>query len=192
MNADPTTPPRFALTSRLLHWGMAVMVVAQLFLGVAMVASLDAYHLLRTVHMPLGFAILVLVVVRIGNRLRHPPPPFPTTMRPLERRVATASEYLLYALLVIQPLTGWAMLSAGGYPIAPYGPLHLPGIAPHDPGLYALLRQSHTALAYLLFAAFTAHMCAVVFHTLALRDRTLDRMALWRGRRERDDRIRVE
>jgi cytochrome b561 len=188
MNADPTTPERFALTSRLLHWGMAVMVVAQLFLGVAMVASLDAYHLLRTVHMPLGFAVLVLVVIRIGNRLRHTPPPFPATMRPLERRVATASEYLLYALLLIQPLTGWAMLSAGGYPIVS-GPLHLPGIAPHDPVLYALLRQSHTALAYLLFAAFTAHMCAVVFHTLALRDRTLDRMALWRRRSESRDTI---
>ena len=29
-----------------------------------------------------------------------------------ERRVATWSEYLLYALLLAQPLVGWAMLSA--------------------------------------------------------------------------------
>ncbi len=33
--------------------------------------------------------------------------------------------------------------------------------------------------AFLLFLTFTAHVCAVLFHTLGLRDRLLDRMALW-------------
>ncbi|MGH3803520.1 MAG: hypothetical protein ACRDTD_26000, partial [Pseudonocardiaceae bacterium] len=51
------------------------------------------------------------------------------------------------------------------------------------PDLYAVLRQSHTVLAYLLFAAFTAHLCAVLFHTFVLRDRILGRMAM--GRRPR-------
>jgi cytochrome b561 len=45
--------------------------------------------------------------------------------------------------------------------------------------LYAVLRQSHTILAYLLFATFLAHLSAVLFHTLIVRDRLLDRMALW-------------
>ena len=31
----------------------------------------------------------------------------------------------------------------------------------------------------LLFLTFTAHMTAVLFHTLVLRDRLIDRMALW-------------
>ena len=33
--------------------------------------------------------------------------------------------------------------------------------------------------AFLLFLTFTAHVCAVLFHTLVLRDRLLDRMAVW-------------
>jgi cytochrome b561 len=41
------------------------------------------------------------------------------------------------------------------------------------------LRQSHTILAFLLFATFLAHLSAVLFHTLIVRDRLLDRMALW-------------
>ncbi|MFC9355727.1 cytochrome b [Rhodococcus sp. NPDC057014] len=176
-------PTRYAFTSRLLHWAMAILVIAQLFLGVAMVASLDAYHLLRTVHQPLGFAILVLAVVRIGNRIVHRPPPLPTGMRPAERMVATGSEYLLYGLLVLQPVTGWAMLSAGGFPIVLTAQLSLPAIAPRDPDLYSVLRQSHTVLGYLLFAAFTAHLCAVLFHTFVLRDRILGRMTM--GRRPR-------
>lgn len=180
MNDKPIDrPAQFALPSRLLHWTMAALVIAQLFIGATMVASLADYDLLRAIHRPLGIVILIFVVIRIGNRLLHRPPPFLSTMRPLERRVAKGSEYLLYALLLIQPLVGWAMLSAAGSPIVLYGQLHLPGIAPHNTSVYAILRHSHTILAYLLFLTFTAHMCAVLFHTLVLRDRLLDRMALW-------------
>ncbi len=59
-----------------------------------------------------------------------------------ERKVATYSEYLLYALLLAQPLVGWAMLSAADSPITILGPLHLPGIAPHGIALYAFLRTT--------------------------------------------------
>src|SRR5258708_8404198 len=96
----------------------------------------------------------------------------------LERFVATASERLLYTLMFALPLVGWGMLSAGHYPIVMYGPLHLPPILPANPALYAVLRQAHTLLAYLLFMTFLAHLCAVLFHTLILRDRLLKRMAL--------------
>jgi len=172
-------PGRFTLLSRLLHWSMAAMVITQLLLGVTMVASLSYYPLLLAIHRPLGIAILVFAVVRLVNRLTHHPPPFLATMSRMERKIATWSERLLYALLLLQPLVGWAMLSAARYPIILYGPLHLPGITPHNITLYAVLRISHSILAFLLFLTFTAHMSAVLFHTLVLRDRLIDRMALW-------------
>jgi cytochrome b561 len=187
VSTDTTTAPaRFTLLSRLLHWSMAAMVIAQLFIGVTMIASLAYYPLLLAIHRPVGVAILAFAVVRLVNRLTHHPPPFLATMGPLERRVATWSERLLYALLLAQPLVGWLMLSAARFPIVLYGPLHLPGIAPHNITLYAVLRFSHTVLAFLLFLTFTAHVCAVLFHTLVLRDRLIDRMALWPTRSRRD------
>jgi cytochrome b561 len=177
---ETTTPPaRFALPSRILHWLMAPMVIAQLLIGVTMIASLSYYPLLLAIHRPLGMLILVFAVVRLANRLTHRLPPFLATMSRAERRVATWSEYLLYALLLIQPLIGWAMLSAARYPIILWGPVRLPGIAPHDIDIYAVLRQCHSVFAFLLFATFTAHVCAVLFHTLVLRDRLIDRMAVW-------------
>jgi len=93
--------------------------------------------------------------------------------------VATASEKLLYTLMFALPLVGWGMLSAGHYPIVMFGPVHLPPILPANPALYAILRKTHTILAYLLFVTFLAHLGAVLFHTLIVRDRLLDRMALW-------------
>ena len=103
---------RFTLLSRLLHWSMAAMVITQLLLGVTMVASLSYYPLLLAIHRPLGLAILAFAVIRLLNRLTHSPPPFLATMSRLERRIASWSEYLMYALLLVQPLVGWAMLSA--------------------------------------------------------------------------------
>ena len=76
----PTQRHQFAASSRVLHWTMAAMILTMLCIGVAMVASLANYHVLVSIHRPLGIAILILVVVRFVNRQLHPLPPFPATM----------------------------------------------------------------------------------------------------------------
>src|SRR5580692_4008388 len=173
------SPTQFSLLSRVLHWLMAAMLLAMLFIGAGMVASLGNYHRLVAIHRPLGILILILAAVRLINRLCTTLPPFPPTMSSLERHIAKASEKLLYALMFALPLVGWGMLSAGHYPIVMFGPVHLPPILPANPTLYAVLRKTHTILAYLLFVTFLAHLTAVLFHTLIIRDGLLNRMALW-------------
>ena len=175
----PKPRTQFALQSRILHWLMAAMLLTMLLIGVTMVASLGDYHTLVAIHRPLGIMILILAAIRFVNRKFTKLPPFPPTMSRQERFIASSSEKLLYALMFALPLVGWGMLSAGQYPIVMFGPVHLPPILPANPSLYAVLRQSHTVLAYLLFATFLAHLSAVLFHTLIVRDRLLDRMALW-------------
>jgi cytochrome b561 len=170
---------QFAVVSRILHWIMAAMVLTMLCIGVAMVTSLANYHVLLSIHRPLGIAILFLVVVRFVNRLVNPPPPFPPTMGRMERLAATASEYTMYALMFVLPLVGWGMLSAARSPIVLYGSLHLPFILPHNAMLYAVLRKAHTVLAYFFCLTFLAHFGAVLFHTLIVRDGLLKRMAPW-------------
>jgi cytochrome b561 len=173
---------QFTGLMRFLHWLMAAMVLTMLGIGVAMVASLGDYHLLVSIHRPLGIAILILVVIRLVTRLSSTLPPFPATMSPQERLAAHASEVLLYALLFVQPLVGWAMLSAARYPIVLFGSLQLFPILPHSVMAYAVLRQAHTILAYLFFLAFVAHFGAVLFHTVIVRDGLLSRMVPWRAR----------
>src|SRR5437016_14594278 len=76
----PTRRRQFAAFSRMLHWTMAAMVLTMLCIGVAMIASLANYHVLVSIHRPLGIAILILVVVRFINRQLTTLPPFPATM----------------------------------------------------------------------------------------------------------------
>jgi len=155
------------------------MILTMLGIGVAMIVSLGDYHTLVSIHRPLGIAILLLAVVRFVNRRISQLPPFPASMSALERRAATASELAMYTLMFVLPLVGWGMLSAARYPIVLYGSVHLPFILPHSALLYAVLRKTHSVLAYLFFFTFMAHFSAILFHTLILRDGILKRMAPW-------------
>src|ERR1700747_2635987 len=73
--------------------------------------KLADYHGLVSIHRPVGILILILVVIRYVNRRFSTMPPFPVTMSSPERRIAHASEMLMYTLLFVQPLVGWGMLS---------------------------------------------------------------------------------
>jgi cytochrome b561 len=169
--------------TRLLHWLMAAMVLTMLFIGVGMVSTVSGrYHELIALHRPLGIAILVLVVVRLVNRLLNPGPPLPAHLNGLERFAAKASQVLLYGLMILMPLVGWGMLSAARYPIVLIGSVHLPPILPHDPMLYTTLRRTHTVLAYALFATFLAHFAGALMHALIYRDGVFISMAPWRRR----------
>lgn len=167
----------FALPARVLHWLMAILIVAMLFIGVGMVASVSERHAwLVGIHKPLGIAILVLVVIRLGIRLRHGTPPLPADLPPLQKLAAYASHWLLYALMLAMPLVGWAMLSAGGYPVMLGESLRLPPIFPVSTIGFAVLRHAHTWLAMLLFLTFLAHMAAALYHGLIRRDDVLASM----------------
>ena len=169
---------RFDLLSRLLHWTMAALIVAMLFVGIGMVSTISPrYHDLLSVHKSIGILVLVLVAIRLVNRLVHTVPPLPPDLPVWQRMAAKASHWILYALMFALPLVGWSMLSAGGYPIVIFGSLHLPAILPHDTATFAVLRSLHTVLAFLLFATFLAHLGAALFHRLIRRDDVLQSMA---------------
>ncbi|MEL1265319.1 cytochrome b [Pseudoxanthomonas putridarboris] len=176
------TSTRFNATARLLHWLMAVLIVAMLFIGVGMVTSVSLRPWLIDLHRPLGIALLVLAMLRLVNRLRHRPPALPASLPRWQQVAAHASHWLLYALMLAMPLIGWAMLSAGGYPVQMTASWVLPPLVGPDPTLYALLRTAHGALAYLLFATVLLHVCAALMHAWVHRDGVFASMARGAGR----------
>jgi cytochrome b561 len=170
-------PRHFNLTARVLHWSMALAILAMLFVGIGMVASLSLRPTLVSLHRPLGIAIGLLVIVRLVNRLRHRPPPLPADLPRVQVLAAKASHWLLYALMFAMPLIGWSMLSAGGYPVTMFKGFNLPPIMPHDATVYATLRGAHTWLALLLFATVLLHLAAALFHAWVRRDEVFPSMA---------------
>jgi len=161
---------QFNLLARLLHWLMAAGVLAMLFMGVAMMSSLNLRPSLLNMHQSLGLGLLVLVIIRLTNRLISGAPPLPPSVPMVQRLISGISHCLLYGLLLALPIIGWAMRSAGGWPIRLADGLLLPPIAPVNPTLYSVLRDAHGVLGWALFALVIVHISAALMHAWVLRD----------------------
>lgn len=111
------SPRHFNLTARFLHWAMAIAIMAMLFIGVAMMSSLALRPVLIDVHQPLGIAILFLALVRLTNRFCQPVPALPASIPRWQAVAAHLSHGLLYLLMVGLPVLGWAVRSAGNWPV---------------------------------------------------------------------------
>jgi cytochrome b561 len=186
MTAKPRT--HFAPALRLIHWSMAILLLAMLFIGVGMVSTTGrAYVTLLSLHRPVGIAILGLALIRLTIRLATGSPPLPDDLPPPQRFAAKASHVLLYAAMIGMPLIGWAMLSAGGYRVSLSKNIALPAILPHDLPLYALLRMSHTIIAIAFFALILLHLAAALMHGLIRRDGVLQSMTFGDARHIRSD-----
>lgn len=172
--ASPTQ--KFTVMSRMFHWLTAILIFSALLIGFTMVNWLAGYATLRVVHMSIGVLVLVVVVLRIVNRLRHHPPAWPPTVGRREGKAVIWLERTLYALILAQPLVGWAMVSATGKPVPVFGVLRLPRIAPFNIDVYSVLREAHSIMAYLLVVVIAAHVSLVLAHTTVLSDGMLRRM----------------
>jgi cytochrome b561 len=169
---------RFTPLQRLLHWVMAICILAMLFIGVGMVSTVAPTYLsLISIHKPLGIAILVLALIRLAVRLRAGAPPLPASLPEPMKLAAHLSHYVLYALMIGMPLIGWAMLSTAAYPVVLYGGIHLPAILPQSDSLHTLLWNAHFYLAFLFFALILMHLAAALFHALVRRDGVFETMA---------------
>jgi cytochrome b561 len=169
---------RFTGWQRLLHWLMAICILAMLFIGVGMVSTIKPIYLaLVSIHKPLGITILVLALVRLALRIRYGAPPLPAGLPEPMKLAALGSHYAFYALMIGMPLIGWGMLSAAAYPVVLFGGWHLPAILPQSDSLHTLLWDAHFYLAFAFFALVLLHVAAALFHALVRRDGVFETMA---------------
>ncbi len=175
----------FTPLQRLLHWLMAICILAMLFIGVGMLSTImPKYLTLISIHKTLGIAILVLALIRLVVRLLYGTPPLPTDLPEPMKLAAYLSHYAFYALMIGMPLIGWAMLSAAAYPVVLFGGVQLPAILPQNDGLHTLLWNAHFYLAFVFFALILLHAAAALFHALVRRDGVFEAMAPVPGHKE--------
>ncbi|WP_419870468.1 cytochrome b [Chryseobacterium sp. CT-SW4] len=151
-----------------------------LFIGVGMMTSLTWRPRLLSLHIPLGIAILLLVIVRLVNRFMNPVPQLPDSMPTWQKHMADALHWVFYGMMVALPLTGWAQLSAGGFPVRLYPGLHLPAILEQNPVSYAWLHDAHRVMAWLLFFMVVGHLSIALIHGFIYRDHILQSMTWYR------------
>lgn len=161
-----------------LHWLMAVLLLAEIALGLWMLGlpkgggGLRAYWF--NVHKSVGMLLGLLLLVRLAwmaVRPRVPALPMAAAMRLLAR----AGHGLLYALMLLMPLSGFLGSVFSGYPIRFFG-MQLPQLAQRWEPAKELLAGVHQWAAYALIALTALHVLAFLHHQFILKDGLILRM----------------
>jgi cytochrome b561 len=106
-----------------LHWTIAAFIIFNLLSGLVTPTLPRSLQIaVLPLHISSGMTVLALTVVRVAWRLINAPPPYPAAMKPWERHTAHIAHFLLYAAMVLMPLSGWAAMST-------HPPLGSPGAA---------------------------------------------------------------
>ncbi len=174
----PRTDHRYALPARALHWIVAAAIPVQVYLGHAAEreADRDASFRLIQQHYQLGVAIFALMLLRILWRVGHGTPPRPRGEPRWRRLVAVTVHWLLYALILTLPVSGYVMWVWMDAPMDVAGLGELPRLftppAGEETGR-ALAWYIHTFSAWLVVALVAVHVGAALWHQFVQRDQAI-------------------
>ena len=172
--------PQYTRVAIALHWLIAFLVIAQIAWGWWMQGiakqpvgpRVDAFNL----HKSVGITILALMAIRILWRIGHQPPPLPP-MPSWQSRVAWITHFVLYAALVIQPLSGYLGSEFSGYPVKYFG-MTLPMWAGENVPRKDFLSMVHLTTSWVIVAAIALHVTGALKHAIIDRDGLLARMGI--------------
>lgn len=167
---------RYNGVARAFHAIIAAMVIFNLVSGIGGEAIEDVWNPIP-VHKATGILILLLSLARLGWRFTWVMPAWPESMGGLQRLVAKVTHVALYGLMLVVPLTGWIMSSAGKYPLTIYGLFDWPKLAvTKGSPLAEAAHEGHEVLGFLMAGLVVLHIAAALHHHFVIRDNVLRRM----------------
>ena len=182
-----TQSPRFGDVSRYtrtaiaLHWLLAVGVIGQILFGWTLdeiPRGTQARSWYVNLHKSIGLTLGLLIFLRVAWRRFHAPPALPAMMPVWERIAANANHTLLYACMLIMPLTGYVASNFSEYGVRFFNAILLPPWGADDPQIYAFLKGAHIVTSYVFVTLIGVHVIGALRHILR-RDGIFRRMWLW-------------
>jgi cytochrome b561 len=170
--------PAYSLTARTLHWITATLVLINLPLGLVIADRWGGplQDQLYDLHRSIGALVIPVILIRFLYRLTHPPVPLPDDVPPLQQLAAHVTHWMLYGLLIVQPLLGWIGTSAYPATITVFGLFELPSIWPEDRAFSDKVLFIHALVALAIATLVAMHIGAALYHHFVRRDGVLARM----------------
>jgi len=170
---------RWGKVSQSFHWIIVFLILSLAVIGLTMgeLPKTPRYFWVYTMHKSLGITVLVLMLLRLGWRVyAGAPAPVPGTAR-WQHALASLTHWLLYALALAMPLSGWLYDSATGLrPFNYFGLFAVPKLVAPNEAVAQLARQTHENLFWVLLLLVAVHAGAAFYHHLFQNDATLARM----------------
>ena len=170
--AETISVQRYPASSRILHWLVAVLVLATWPLGfVIELIQKDSVMTFYMLHEGFGFLVLWLMLVRVGNKLLVKAP-VSDGLR-LQQIAAHTVHGLLYVFLIVMPVSGFLATNAHGFPLEWFGVMDVWSPIGKSPEIAKTLSAIHSISAWILLGLFVLHIGAVLMHHVIKRDDTL-------------------
>ena len=181
---------RYTGTAIALHWLIALLLLSQFAFGLMLndiPRGTPERGFYVNLHKSSGILIGLLILLRLGWRLTHRPPPLPKTTPHWQRRAARVSHIALYVCMIALPLSGYLASNFSKHGIKFFNVVRWAPWGPDDKTWYAIFNGTHHLAALLLALLVAVHVLAVAKHMLIDHDGLLLRM--WPRRRARVDRL---
>lgn len=172
-------PARYTRTAIALHWLVALLLLGQFVLGWylnGIERGVPARGYFVNLHKSTGLLIGLLIVLRLGWRLAHTPPPLPDSMPRWQRQAASSMHFLLYFFMLLMPLAGYVASNFSKYGINFFNTFKFAPWGPENKQLYAFFNQLHGISSWILLVLVLVHVLAALKHAVVDRDTLVYRM----------------
>jgi cytochrome b561 len=173
------TADSYGIVAKGFHWLLFLMLGFSLIAGNVLASMPKGPEKLQAagMHKSFGVLLLLLILARFVWRLINETPKDPEGTPAIQRLLAHAMHWALYALMFAQPLTGILMSQAAGYPVSFFGLFELPVLLDKDPSLAQFFRGAHGIVWILLLTAVVGHAGAALHHHFIRKDNVLKQMS---------------
>ena len=158
------SPVSYSASAKLMHWFVAAAVIALLAIGPVMKRLVPEGSLRDN------------LVVRLGRRIAFGVPAPDASMPRVEQRASLWAQYVLYLLLFVTTLLGWAGTNAYGDPVSIFGLFDFPAIVGKDQPLSDRIFVWHLICGILIGVIVALHVAGALYHWLVKGDRVLQRV----------------
>lgn len=167
----------YTRTAKFFHWIIAVAVIAMLTVGLSFSFMSDATASFWVpIHKSLGLTILILMILRLGWRIKHKPPMFPLSLPRWQRIAARTTHALLYICIICMVLIGWGVSSYGGHPVYFWGWFNVTWPVAKNKAVSSILAEAHEILGYVILGLILLHIAAAIKHHWINKDNVLKSM----------------
>ncbi|MES2214972.1 MAG: cytochrome b [Pseudomonadota bacterium] len=171
------TETSYGLVAKAMHWVMAALIIALIAIGYYMTSlepSDDKWYI-YTMHKSTGVLFLILILMRIIFLFLSTQPKLQSKAPSWSIALASINVFLLYFLMLAQPLVGFLGSLTAGRDVSFYNIFTIKAFGEYKQ-ISSILWNMHSILPYLLIACIVAHLLGALYHQFFLKDNIMRRM----------------
>src|SRR5208283_3849879 len=174
-----SAPLTYTKVAIVMHWVIALFILLNLSVGFFMETFANPSPQRSKVlfyHASVGIVIFTLAVFRLGWRLTHHPPSLPNSIAKRQQIAAHGLHWVLYLLILVQPISGYVHRMAGNHLVSFFGLFNLPVLIGKNEPLRLFTDAIHDGGGIIIAVLVAGHVGAALKHRFIDRDAVMKRM----------------